>query len=42
MRKGIPSPIFMKTIDKFGELGVDTRKVDTAQRTNVEPAENEL
>jgi hypothetical protein len=27
MRKGTPSPIFMKTIDKFGELGVDTRKV---------------
>jgi hypothetical protein len=30
MRKGTPSPIFMKTIQKFGELGVDTRKVETA------------
>jgi hypothetical protein len=29
MRKGTPSPIFMKTIDKFGELGVDTRIVKT-------------
>jgi hypothetical protein len=34
MRKGTPSPIFMKTIDKFGELGVDTRKVDTAPSYN--------
>jgi hypothetical protein len=31
IRKGTPSPIpiFIKTIDKFGELGVDTRKVET-------------
>jgi hypothetical protein len=30
MRKGTPSPIFIKKIYKFGELGVDTRKVETA------------
>jgi hypothetical protein len=34
MRKGNSSPIFMKTIDKFGELGVDTRKVKTALSYN--------
>jgi hypothetical protein len=34
MRKGIPSPIFMQTIDKFGELGVDTRKVEIAPSYN--------
>jgi hypothetical protein len=33
-RKGTPSPIFMKTSDKFGELGVDTRKVETAPSYN--------
>jgi hypothetical protein len=32
MRKGTPLPIFMQTIDKFGELGVVTRKVETAPR----------
>jgi hypothetical protein len=30
MGKGNPSPIFIRTIDKFGELGVDKRKVETA------------
>jgi hypothetical protein len=34
MRKGNSSPIFMKTIDKFGELGVDTRKVKTTLSYN--------
>jgi hypothetical protein len=28
--KGTPSPILMETIEKFGELGVDTRKIETA------------
>jgi hypothetical protein len=37
MRKGTPSPIFIKTIDKFGELGVDTRKVETAPSYNRAP-----
>jgi hypothetical protein len=30
MRKGTTSPIFMKTIDEFGELRVDIRKDETA------------
>jgi hypothetical protein len=34
MKKGTPSPIFIKTVDKFGELGVDTRKVETALSYN--------
>jgi hypothetical protein len=54
MRKGTPSPIIIKTIDKFGELGVDTRKVETASSykrapwmidavaSPKEPAENKL
>jgi hypothetical protein len=37
MRKGTTSPIFMKSIDKFGELGVDTRKVETAPSYNRAP-----
>jgi hypothetical protein len=37
MRKGTPSPIFMKTIEKFGELGVDTRKRETAPIYNRAP-----
>jgi hypothetical protein len=37
MRKDTPSPIFMETIDKFGELGVDTRKVETAPSYNRVP-----
>jgi hypothetical protein len=32
--KGTSSTIFMKTIDKFGELGVDTREVETAPSYN--------
>jgi hypothetical protein len=35
MRKSTPSPIFMKTIDKFE--GVNTRKVETAPRYNRAP-----
>jgi hypothetical protein len=38
MRKGTISPIFMKTIDKFRELGVDTRKVETAPSYNRAPS----
>jgi hypothetical protein len=34
MRKCTPSAIFMKTFDKFRELGVDTRKVETAPSYN--------
>jgi hypothetical protein len=37
MRKDIPSLIFIRTIDKFGELGVDTRKVETAPSYNRAP-----
>jgi hypothetical protein len=37
MKKGTDLPIFMKTIDKFGELGVDTRKVETAPSYNRVP-----
>jgi hypothetical protein len=37
MRKGTPSPIFMKTIDKFEELEVGTRKVETAPSYNRVP-----
>jgi hypothetical protein len=37
MRKGTLSPIFIKTIDKFGELRVDTRKVETAPSYNQAP-----
>jgi hypothetical protein len=34
MRKGIPSPIFIKTIDKFRVLGVNTRIVETTPSYN--------
>jgi CRISPR/Cas system CMR-associated protein Cmr5 small subunit len=37
MRKGTPSPIFMKTVDKFRELGVDTWRVETATNYNQAP-----
>jgi hypothetical protein len=37
MRKGTPSSIFMKTIEKFGELGVDTRKIYTAPQLQLGP-----
>jgi hypothetical protein len=37
MRKGTQLSIFMKTIDKFGELGVDTRKVEKVPSYNRAP-----
>jgi hypothetical protein len=37
MIKGTPSPTFMKTIDKFGELGVDTRTVEPTPSYNRVP-----
>jgi hypothetical protein len=37
MRKGTLSPIFIKTINKFGELGVDTRKMETTPSCNQAP-----
>jgi hypothetical protein len=37
MRKGTPLPIFMKTIDKIGESGMDTRKMETAPIYNQAP-----
>jgi hypothetical protein len=37
MRKGTSSPIFMNTIDKFGEMGVGTKKVETAPSYNRVP-----